>query len=114
MSNKGLDPATGWTHEGGGVWVPPLPPRAGAAREPQAHEARSSVVGGSALTSIKMALRCLEEIEPTIMHAKRRKIPNFNEQSERETQLSAARVALDQAITLIEPNPGDEPRPQRK
>lgn len=24
MSNKGLDPATGWTHEGGGVWVPPL------------------------------------------------------------------------------------------
>lgn len=59
---------------------------------------------GSALPNIKMALRCLEEIEPTIMHAKRRKIPNFNEQSERETQLSAARVALDSAITLLEPN----------
>lgn len=72
--------------------------------EPQGQSARSSRATCSALTQIKMALRFLEEIEPTVMHAKRRKIPNFNEHSERETLLSAARISLDSAITLLEHN----------
>ncbi len=50
---------------------------------------------------IRMALRCLEETEPTAKLSKRRTITNFNEEAERENQLSASRVSLDHALQLI-------------
>ncbi len=34
MSENKKDPAAGWTHEGGGVWVPPLRKSEGATLEP--------------------------------------------------------------------------------
>lgn len=45
MPEKKKDPAEGWTHEAGGVWVPPMPSER-APTEPRAHEARCSVATG--------------------------------------------------------------------
>lgn len=50
---------------------------------------------------VRMALGCLEELEPTAMSRKRRSVRNFNEHAERETQLSAARVSLDRALDIL-------------
>lgn len=52
----------------------------------------------SAETNAQMALRCLEELEPTAMTRKRKTVRNFNEHAEMESQLSAARVALDNVL----------------
>jgi hypothetical protein len=50
---------------------------------------------------VRMALRCLEELEPEAMRWKQRVVRNFNEHSERENQLSAARVSLDHALDAL-------------
>lgn len=50
---------------------------------------------------VRAALRCLEELEDAAMHNKRRRVPNFNENNERRSQLSAARVALDHALARL-------------
>ena len=47
MTEQKKDPAEGWTHEGGGVWVQPMPSER-ATSELQAHKARCSVATGSA------------------------------------------------------------------
>lgn len=54
MPEKKKDPAEGWTHEGGGVWVPPMPSEL-ATPEPKAHEARCSVATGLALRDWTLA-----------------------------------------------------------
>lgn len=51
-----------------------------------------------ATVNAQMALRCLEELEPTAMMRKRKTVRNFNEHAELESQLSAARVALDNVL----------------
>lgn len=50
---------------------------------------------------VRMALGCLEELEQTAINRKRRTLRNFNEDSERESQLSAARVCLDRALDIL-------------
>ncbi len=52
---------------------------------------------------VRMALSCLEELEPEAMRRKQRSVRNFNEHMERESQLSAARVSLDQALAALNP-----------
>lgn len=52
---------------------------------------------------VRMALSCLEELEPTAMRRKQKIVPNFNEHMERESQLSAARVSLDLALAALNP-----------
>jgi hypothetical protein len=50
---------------------------------------------------VRMALSCLEELEPEAMRRKARTVRNFNEHMERESQLSAARVSLDRALDIL-------------
>lgn len=52
---------------------------------------------------IRMALSCLEELEPEAMRRKQRIVRHFNEHTERESQLSAARVSLDLALAALNP-----------
>lgn len=63
-----------------------------------------------ATVNAQMALRCLEELEPTAMTRKRKTVRNFNEHAELESQLSAARVALDNVLRAFSsPNDLGEP-----
>lgn len=50
---------------------------------------------------VRMALSCLEELEPEAMSRKARMVRNFNEHMERDGQLSAARVSLDRALEIL-------------
>lgn len=52
---------------------------------------------------VRMALSCLEELERPAMNRKARMVRNFNENAERESQLSAARVSLDRALDHLNP-----------
>lgn len=52
---------------------------------------------------VRMALSCLEELEPGAMQWKKKIVRNFNEHTERESQLSAARVSLDRALAALNP-----------
>lgn len=65
-----------------------------------------------ATVNAQMALRCLEELEPTAMTRKRKTVRNFNDHAERESQLSAARVALDNVLAAFAP-PNTEVRHRR-
>lgn len=54
-----------------------------------------------ATVNAQAALRCMEELEPTAMTRKRKTVRNFNEHAEQESQLSAARVALDNVMAAL-------------
>lgn len=66
-------------------------------------EAAASYEPKGADLHVRMALSCLEELEPTAISRKRRMVRNFNEHAERESQLSAARVCLDRALDILVP-----------
>lgn len=70
-------------------------------RAPVASVATATYEPKGADLHVRMALNCLEELEPEAMRRKARMVRNFNEHAERESQLSAARVSLDRALDLL-------------
>lgn len=59
-------------------------------------------------TNAYMALTCLEGLEIEAISRKRKAVPNFNEDSEWRNQVSAARLALDVAISALTRHEGRE------